>query len=48
MKEYVITMKVAVEDEELSNYEDIDDLMYSTMEEVPFSFSIENAKEVEQ
>jgi hypothetical protein len=48
MKEYVITMKVAVEDEELSNYEDIDDMMYSTLEEVPFSFSIEDAQEVKQ
>lgn len=48
MKEYIITMKVTVEDEELRNYEDIDDMMYSTMEEVPFSFSIEDAQEVDQ
>ena len=47
MKEYVIEIRVKVEDDVLGEYTDINDVIYSTTEDVPFSFSIENVQECE-
>ena len=45
MKEYMATLKISVEDEELEKYTDVSELIYSNTEEVPFSFSIEDIHE---
>ena len=46
MKEYVIELRVTVEDDVLSEYENVSDLIYQTTEDVPFSFNIEDCREV--
>ena len=42
MKEYIIQIRVKVEESELEKYTDVNELIYCNTEEVPFSFSIEN------
>lgn len=46
MKEYRLTIRMSVENETLEEYADIDDMVYSTMEEVPFSFEVEDAVDI--
>jgi hypothetical protein len=45
MVEYIVEIRVQVEDDEMDKYTDVNDLIYSNTENVPFSFSIENVQE---
>ena len=48
MKEYLVELRVKVDDEVLEEYGDVANLVLETTEEVPFSFDIEDCREVNQ
>lgn len=48
MKEYLIELRVKVEDEVLEVYGDVTNLVLETTQDVPFSFDIEDCREVTQ
>lgn len=39
-KEYEVTLKIVVETDVEQQYSDIENMLYETMEEVPFSFDV--------
>ena len=45
-KEYIIELRVKVDKEVLKQYGDITNLILETTEDVPFSFDIEDCREV--
>lgn len=48
MKEYIVELRVKVEDEVLEAYGDVTNLVLETTQDVPFSFDIEDCKEIMQ
>lgn len=47
MKEYLVQLRVKVEDDVLKEYGDVTNLILETTEEVPFSFDIDDCSEVD-
>lgn len=47
MKEYLVQLRVKVEDDVLKEYGDVTNLILETTEEVPFSFDIDDCREVD-
>lgn len=46
-KEYIVELRVTADEEEIERYGGIENLIYETTEDVPFSFDIEDCREVE-
>lgn len=45
-KEYIVMLKITADEDEIQKYGNIESMIYETTEDVPFSFNIENVKEV--
>lgn len=45
-KYYSVELRITVDDEELKKYDDVKDMIYDSTQETPFSFYIENVKEL--
>lgn len=45
-KEYIVELRVTADEEEIEKYGGIVDMILETTEDVPFSFDIEDCREV--
>lgn len=45
-KEYIVELRITADEEEIEKYGGIENLIYETTEDVPFSFDIEDCREV--
>lgn len=45
MKEYEVTLTIKVEEEIMEQYDGIEDLIYTSGEEAPYSFDIKKVEE---
>ena len=48
MKEYIVKLILQVDEEVLEQYENVNDLIYSNTDEVPFCFSVEDIHECKE
>jgi len=48
VKEFIVKIRLQVDKEVLEQYDNVNDLIYSNTDEVPFSFSIEDTYECKE
>lgn len=46
-KEYIVELRITVDQDDLKEYMNVQDMIYETMEDVPFCFDIEDCREVQ-